>query len=108
MEKSYFGAEKKRYETKGINQNLPLEYRFILWNFVEEMREKVKLDYLQIFKFKVEKNDKGILVQKVTHSQEQPAFSYTYEFPLSDVWIRENVYIIDDTEQCTMLWADEY
>ena len=108
MEQQYFGAGKQRYETRGINQNLPVEYRVMLWYFVEKMHEKVKLDYLQIFKFKVEKNVEGILVQKVTHCQEQPEFSHTYEFPLSDVWIRENVYIIDDTEQCIMLWANEY
>ena len=108
MEQQYFGAEKQKYETRGINQNLPMEYRVMLWYFIEKMREKVKLDYLQIFKFKVEKNAEGILVQKVTHCQEQPKFSHTYEFPLSDVWLREKVYIIDDTEQCTMLWADEY
>ena len=108
MDMCYFGPEKKRYETRGIKTNLPIEYRLLLWLLIDDMRENVKMDYLQIFKFYVEKNEAGILVQRITHCQEVEKFSHTYEFQLGDVWLRENVYVIDDGEQCTMLWASEY
>ena len=48
------------------------------------------------------------MVQKIIHKQEQPEVSHTYEFPLGKEKIEETVYVIDDDEQCTMLWADEY
>lgn len=44
----------------------------------------------------------------IIHFQEQPDYSLAYEFPMSEVGIEENVYVIDDRECCTMLLEEEY
>ena len=46
MHEEYFGEGKKRYETKGINQEIPIEYRFLMWEMIEAL--KIPRDYLQI------------------------------------------------------------
>lgn len=80
----------------------------MLWGMITELKRHTTLDYLQIFEFSVDKSTGGEMVQKITHKQEQPEVSHTYEFPLGKEKIEETVYVIDDGEQCTMLWADEY
>lgn len=80
----------------------------MLWGMISELKRHTTLDYLQIFEFSVDKSVGGEMVQKITHKQEQPEVSRTYEFPLGNTKVVEKVYVIDDGEQCTMLWADEY
>ena len=106
-EEDYFGSEKKRYETSGINTRLNPVYRYILWTLIEELKENMKLDYLQVFEFVCEKDEKGRYIQKLTHSQEEQSYSKTYDFPVEEP-VNEKVYVIDDGEQCTMLFAEEY
>lgn len=108
MDEHYFGLEKKRYETRGINERLPVDYRFLLWTLIDEAGKNMQLDYLQIFQFQLEENEKGEMVQIINHCQEEPEFAHTYEFLLTDIPIEEEIYVIDDGVQCTMLFASEY
>lgn len=107
FEEDYFGLEKKRYETKGINTRLNVMYRYILWTLIDSLREEMKLDSLQVFEFVCEKDEQGRYIQKLTHSQEETPYSKTYDFPVEEP-VNEKVYVIDDGEQCTMLFAEEY
>lgn len=105
---TYFGMEKKRYETRGIQSRIPIEYRFLLWLLVDELCQEMQADYLQVFQFTYEADGRGGVTQTITHSQEQPDYSMAYEFPMSEMGIEEKVYVIDNGECCTMLLAEEY
>lgn len=107
FEEDYFGLEKKRYETKEINTRLNPMYRYILWTLIDSLREEKKLDCLQVFEFVCEKDEQGRYIQKLTHSQEETSYSKTYDFPVNEP-VNEKVYVIDDGEQCTMLFTEEY
>ena len=103
-EKRLFDKSKPRYETKGISEELSIEYRIILWNFIEELASEMDLDYLQVFEFKVENGDSQIIL----HSQEVPEYVKEHKFPLVDEGVENKVFVIDDGDHCTMLWASEY
>lgn len=110
----FFGAEKQRYETKRINAELPLEYRAFLWMLISRLQNSkvVSMDYLQIFEFSYYKEKDGYM-QVITHQQEQPEYQADYKISLAETTfekqpIQGKVYCIDDGEQCTMLWAEEY
>ena len=105
---TYFGMEKKRYETRGIQNRIPIEYRFLLWMLVDELCQEMQADYLQVFQFAYEADGRGGVTQTITHSQEQPDYSMAYEFPMSELGIEEKVYVIDNGECYTMLLAEEY
>lgn len=90
----------KKYITRGISENIPLEIQIILWDIVISM--PVKKDYLQIFELSTKEN---ILIIK--HSQEVPPYEKTYEFIVLKL-INEKIYIIDDGDYSIMLLADEY
>lgn len=90
----------KKYITKGISENIPLEIQIILWNMVLSM--PVKKDYLQIFELSTKNN-----ILSIKHSQEVPTFSQTYEIGIAEP-INKKIYIIDDGDYSTMLLASEY
>ena len=98
-----FDSEKTKYETIDINERLCVDYRIIMWNLIEKMTKEVELDYLQVVEFTIE-DDK---VQKIKHSQEVPEYEKTYIVPMVEDGIQGKVYVIDDGDHCTMLWADE-
>ena len=47
-------------------------------------------------------------MQVITHSQEQPKYGRVYYIPTMGNGVTGKIYIIDDGEYATMLWADEY
>lgn len=106
-EKIYFGTEKKRYETKGVQSNVPVEYRFILWQLIDALKDEMTIDYLQVFQFS-SVDSSGNITEKIVHTQEEPDYSITYEFPTASLRLDTKVYVIDDGEQCTMMLAEEY
>lgn len=100
MKEERFREGQPRYMTRGISEGVPLEIQMILWGMVDALRKAKKLDYLQIFELETTGNqEEGTLVQVITHSQEQPKYG---------VIVTGKIYIIDDGEYATMLWADEY
>ena len=90
----------KKYITRGISENIPLEIQIILWNMVLSM--PVKKDYLQIFELSTNENNLTI-----KHSQEVPPYEKIYKFIVLEP-INEKIYIIDDGDYSTMLLSDEY
>lgn len=115
MNKEYFGSDKKRYETRGITEDLEVLYRFILWTLVDSLRddEEIEMDYLQVFEFVCDVDDtfshslNNNYSQKIIHSQEQPEYKREYEIPVNTP-VNGKVFVIDDGDHCTMLWAEEY
>lgn len=97
-----------RYITCGIHRDLPSELIMQLWAAID-MQKKVGLvlDYLQVFRF--EKVSDILLAIK--HTQEQPArmnIIYTnYYFTYRNILDR-TVYVIDNGEHSTMMFAEEY
>ena len=97
----------KRYITNGIENEIPIELQFVMWDLIDELRNsKQKLDYLQIFTLRpVYEN--GVEMQEIVHKQEQPwrKKKITVE---SDSPISAKIFVIDDTTHITMLLCDEY
>lgn len=98
--------ENKRYMTKAIASDISFDLQLYLWELIDELKAKIKLDYLQVFQLNtVEEN--GIILQQIIHSQEIPAYhSETLIYCLEPV--NAKIYCIDDGENSTMLLADEY
>ena len=104
-----FGLEKKRYVTRGISELLPDEYIFLLWQWIDCLvLEKGKdVDYLQVFDFEVV-TEEGKVYQQITHSQEDPEYKVAYQTEVIGEGITGKVFVIDDSQNCTMLWSYEY
>ena len=98
----------KRFMTCGIVERLPAEIQALLWSSIDtQLGLGLEMDYLQVFKF--EKVDNDILA--IHHEQEEPEqktviySEYKAEY---DALLAETVYIIDDGDHSTMLFATEY
>ncbi|MCM1507896.1 MAG: DUF960 domain-containing protein [Ruminococcus flavefaciens] len=92
--------DNKRYITRGIQAEIPLEFQIFMWECVDRMPEPK--DYFQVFKFE----DSGGL-QKIVHFSEQPEYCMNYFIPCSNP-ISAKVYVIDDGDHSTMLLSSEY
>jgi hypothetical protein len=92
--------------TSGISNDVPLELSIFLWCLIDELKGKVDLDYLQVFKLESKPHKQGYMVT-VTHSQEVPEYSKKHEIFL-DKPIEGKIFVIDDKTHSTMLWSSEY
>lgn len=109
MSKERFKRGQSRYITRGISERLPPEIQIILWRMVESLKNEIKLDYLQVFRLETLGSlEDDSLVQVIIHEQEKPQYSRRYYFPDLRIGVTGKVYIIDDGEHSTMLWAEEY
>lgn len=98
--------ENNRYLTKAIVSDISIDLQLYLWELVDELKAKIKLDYLQVFQLNTVQEN-GIILQQIIHSQEIPAYhSETFVHCLEPVNVK--IYCIDDGENSTMLLADEY
>ena len=98
-----------RYLTCGIDQRLPQELQRLIWTSIDMrvLLAKEKIDYLQVFTFK--KIDGEMLA--LHHEQEQPPIlnvHYTNYRPEYEEIINEKIFVIDDGDHSTMLFAYEY
>ena len=89
----------KRYLTRGVQSEIPIELQFFMWGCLETVPEP---DYLQIFRLEPFGG-----MQRISHEQEVPEFRHEYLIP-TDKPITAKVYIIDSDEYSTMLLAEEY
>ena len=101
--------KEKRYVTCGIDERVPQELQCLMWASIDMrvLLAKVKIDYLQVFTFK--KIDGEILA--LHHEQEQPPMlnvHYTNYRPEYEEIINEKIFVIDDGDHSTMLFAYEY
>lgn len=103
-----FELTKQHYLTKGIASEIPIDLQVFLWGIIEKEKTCHELDYLQVFRLEVD--GEGNL--HVHYSQEQPEHKKTYSCATIGVKMPEvngrKIYIIDDSENVTMLFAEEY
>lgn len=94
--------------TKGITKKLPKAIINFLWLLIETIKsnENLSMDYLQVFEIKALNKD-GEKILSITHIQEVPPYMEVHLLK-SDVEIEGRIYVIDDIERVTMLWAHEY
>lgn len=97
-----------RYMTKGIDERLPPHLIAMLWFCIDlRLRSGDKMDYLQVFTFK-KVNEETLAIH---HEQEQPARLYVHFTgykPEYAEFINEKIFVIDDDDHSTMLFAYEY
>ena len=98
-----------RYVTCGIDQRLPQDLQRLIWTSVDAriLFSNEKIDYLQVFTFK--KIDDEVLA--LHHEQEQPPIlnvHYTNYRPEYEEILHEKIFVIDDGDHSTMLFAYEY
>jgi hypothetical protein len=85
--------------------------QMFIWDCIEErVNMDEKMDYLQVFKFQNIYNPDipGKRVAKIIHSQEIPEFEDTYFIRDGSSPVEGTIFVIDDGDVVTMLWADEY
>ena len=92
--------------TKGISTGLPLEFSIFLWTLIDELKGKVELDYLQVFKLKSEPYENKFKIT-ITHEQEVPQYQKVHSC-YSERLIDGKIFVIDDDTHSTMLWSYEY
>ena len=92
--------QNKRFLTRGVQAEIPMELQLFLWNCIDQLPEE--RDYFQVFKLDV-CNGK----QHIHHLSEQPEYSKEYTIDLANP-VNQKVYVIDDIDHSTMLLAEEY
>lgn len=100
--------QSNRYMTKNIADTLPDELKMLIWKIIDdELNSSDDTDYLQVFTFK--KVGESILA--VTREQEQPPKTTVvyieYKAEYQSILDRK-IFVIDDTDHSTMLYAEEY
>jgi len=100
--------DRNRYITKRIEEELPAVLLIYLWNLIDERRnnKKVPMDYLQIFELRTEKigNEENLII---TLRQEVPLYEEVHSITHFTT-VTGRIYVIDDIDHVTMLWAEEY
>lgn len=98
----------KRYITRGVNENIPLDIQIIIWELIDNLvKNDVKTDYLQIVEISSFPSVEGISLI-LTHSQEVEPYKKKYEVRKYKESLNFRIYVIDDIEHCTMMLASEY
>ncbi|WP_317051199.1 DUF960 family protein [Clostridium neonatale] len=52
--------KENRYVSRQVNEVVPIQLQILMWSMIDSLKEKKKLDYLQIFRLKV-KGDKVLI-----------------------------------------------
>lgn len=99
-----YGFDKGKYCTRGVQALIDIRVQMKMWDIVMENKKVIKLDYLQIFRLKIQDGK-----QLIEMEQEVPPFKRTLLIEDPDIIpIGEKVYIIDDIKYSTMMLASEY
>ena len=102
-------ARENRYLTSGIDQRIPQELQLQIWACIDTrlMLTKGKIDYLQLFT--LEKVGDSMLA--IHHEQERPKMTNIYYINYRQEYkdiLQEKIFVIDDGDHSTMLFAYEY
>ncbi len=106
MDHKYTFDPSTRYMTRGISEQIPIELQLFMWNEIDKVVKAEKVDYLQVFEFKVKD---GYL--EVEHRQEEPLYKKIHRLKLIETFKDmndEKIFVIDDIDHSTMLLASEY
>ena len=98
-----------RYATCGISEKVSEDLQQYLWMSVDIQKTfcKEELDYLQVFTFRKLGED----MLAITQSQECPKKTTTHYIEYKQEYekvINEKIFVIDDGDHSTMLFAYEY
>lgn len=101
--------DNKGFMTTGFRNKIPEQTKMVLISQINALQSAdYQVDYLQIISLSLDIVD-GEMVQKVIHSQEQPAHNEVFYFSAPECEIiSEKVYVIDDKDHHTYLLASEY
>ena len=72
-----------------------------------EIQKQKEVDYFQVFKLSRERNEQGLICQKIIHKQEVPPLEDVC-YLVTDEAVNETVFCIDDETHHTFLLASEY
>ncbi len=107
MSSKYTFDTNKRYLTKGISEQVPLELQLFMWSEIDKLvRTTDTLDYLQVFEFNVKDN-----YMELEHRQEVPTYKKIHKLKLLEAYHvldKMKIFVIDDIDHSTMLLAIEY
>ncbi|MDR3596440.1 DUF960 family protein [Clostridium sp.] len=97
--------QENRYVSRQANEIVPVEIQILMWNMIDELKLKIELDYLQIFRLK-KKEDRVI----IEHEQEVPPYKEQYELQEDNISIKHDIkiYVIDSIDYSTMILSSEY
>lgn len=97
--------KENRYVIRQVNETVSIQLQILMWSMIDSLKEKKKLDYLQVFRLEV-KEDKVL----IEHEQEVPKYKKRYEVDKKLFSIEDNVkvYVIDDVNHSTMILAEKY
>ena len=98
--------KQNRYVSREANSVIDIRLQLIMWNLIDELKEKKEVDYLQIFRISKEDDKKTI----IEHEQEVPKYKVKYSIEILDIEITGviKVYVIDSVDYSTMILAEEY
>ena len=88
-----------RYATARVSEEIPLDLQVFMWACIDMLHDE---DYLQVFELTA-----TLEGQRIVHIQEQPEYREEYLIQ-SDKPLSAKIFVIDDLEYATMLFADEY
>lgn len=98
----------KGYSTQGYISEIPLVVQLMISSMLHKrIKEKKEVDYLQVFKLSRERNEQGVICQKIVHKQEQPPME-DVSYLVTDEAVNETVFCIDDESHHTFLLSREY
>ena len=108
-----FDKNTPRYLSRDVAEYIPVEIHVFLERSIEKMRNRVNLDYLQVFELSVEIAN-GVV--KLVHMQEEPECEQTTFWTISSLagvfdniekWNGKKIYVIDDGIAITTLFPYE-
>ncbi len=108
-----FDKHTPRYLSRDVAEYIPAEIHVFLERSIEKMRNRVNLDYLQVFELSVEIIN-GVV--KLVHKQEEPECEQTTFWTISttegvfdniEKWNGKKIYVIDDGIAITTLFPYE-
>ncbi|SHJ92785.1 DUF960 family protein [Paramaledivibacter caminithermalis] len=105
--------EGRKYMTRGIKEEIPLDIQIIIWGMIEDLRKKedFEIDYLQVFELKPTEID-GLEFQRITHKQEVEPYSNTGTFIVRKP-VSAKIFVISSIDEngkeySTMMLCYEY
>jgi hypothetical protein len=100
-----FEANKPRYMTKGIAEQLHPELQILLWEMIDARKEKgEEVDYLIVFELTVQEKQQFILQR-----QEQPPYKHRMLVQLRSAEpITSTIWCMDNGETQSMLYPEDY
>lgn len=97
--------KENRYVSREANEVIDIRLQLIMWNLIDELKQKKEVDYLQIFRLR--KKEGRVIIE---HEQEVPPYKEQYELRENNISIEHDIkiYVIDSTDYSTIILAEEY